>query len=143
MSALIQEKIPVDETNLRFAGIMEKATMVGLILLALTGLLYFIGVHDLDYLSTVTHNWNEPASEFWSDTTPNHSNVEGIGWFESHLGFSDTLCMLTVGFLGLVPLISIALTVPKAVAKHRTIFTIMTVEFVFIIIYSMLIGGGE
>lgn len=130
----------VDETNLTFAGVMEKATMVGLILLAVTGFLYFIGVHDLDHLSTVTHNWNKPASEFWSDTT--QSNIEGVGWFEHHLGFSDTLCMLCVGFLGLVPLMSIAMTLPKAVAKYRMIFTILTVEFIAIILDAMMFGGG-
>ncbi len=135
-----EPKAYVDPANLRFAKTMEVMTLIGLATFALVGILYFSGIHDLDSLRTVTQNWNKPSAEFWSVTTG--ASIGGIGWFMHHWSFSDALCMLCVGFLGLVPFFSIALTLPKALTRYKVVFGILTIEFAVIVIWSLMFGAG-
>jgi hypothetical protein len=135
-----EQKAYVDPANLRFARTMELLTLIGLAIFVVIGILYFSGVHDLDSLKTVTQYWNKPSAQFWSATTG--ANIGGVGWFANHWSCSDALCMLCVGFLGLVPFFSIALTLPKALTRYKVVFGILTIEFAIIIIWSLMFGAG-
>jgi hypothetical protein len=135
-----EQRAYVDPANLRFAKTMEVLTLIGLAIFVVIGILYFSGIHDLDSLKTVTQNWNKPSAQFWSATTG--ADMGGVAWFANHWSCSDALCMMCVGFLGLVPFFSIALTLPKALTRYKVVFGILTIEFAIIIIWSLMMGAG-
>jgi len=129
--------VAVDPMNIIFARVMKVSTWIGLIIMILFGLLYLSGINPyLDILSAYKH-WGKPVALFWREVKG--VEVNGYGWYLSNLGMMDSLSMVGMSFLSLIPLVSVLFIIPRAKKIYIILLSILVLEFVFSIIRPIIL----
>lgn len=133
-----KEEIKPNLMNTIFAKTMEMFTWIGLIIIAIPGLIYFIGTKGFVGISSACSNWNEPAASFWQTTKG--IKMSGDLLFIDNFKCMDCLSMIGIMVLVLVSLVSLTVTIPKMNAKYKVITGFVIIEFIIVIIRPFLAG---
>jgi len=122
-------EVRVDDMGLAFGKSMIILTIIGIIMMILPAIFYFIGIKQYIPLEEVSKYWAGSASEFWQHTKGFH--VHGYGWIFNNLFFTDTLSMLGVLLLMITPLISMFFAMFKAPTKgYKILLLLAALEFI-------------
>jgi hypothetical protein len=109
---------------------------IGLTVVVVFGLLYLFGLNQRYDVDLVTRNWDRPAGEYWRKVRGREA--EGYSWFLSDLPASDSLSMLGIAVLSLVPLIGVFALILRADPLHRILLILLAVEFLYAILHPLL-----
>lgn len=127
------EEVRVDPMALIFAKIMTIFTIVGIVLMVVPSILYFMGQNQYISLQMASKYWHEPTAEFWKHVKG--ITVHGYDWIFSNLEYTDCQSMIGVLLLMLTPLLSMIAAIPKATQKvYKILLFIAAVEFAISII---------
>lgn len=130
-----EKEVRVDDMGLAFGKSMIVFTIIGIIMMILPAIVYFLGVRQYIPLSEVSKYWTGSAAEFWQNTKGFH--VHGYGWIFNNLGYTDILSMLGVLLLMVTPLISMLAAMFKAHTKaYRVLLFLAALEFVISIFFK-------
>jgi len=122
-------QIEVDEMGLAFGKSMIVFTIIGIVMMVLPAIVYFLGYRQYIPLEQVSKYWTGSAVEFWKNTKGFH--VHGYGWIFNNLFYTDTLSMLGVLLLMITPLISMVVAIFKAPGRaFKILLFLAAVEFV-------------
>lgn len=128
-------EVKVDDMGLAFGKSMIIVTIIGIVMMIVPAILYFIGIRQYIPLSEVSKYWTESASEFWQHTKGFH--VHGYGWIFNNLSYMDTLSMLGVLLLMITPLVSMIAAVFKGPSRvYKILLFLAAVEFVVSILFK-------
>jgi len=126
------KEVKVDSVNLRFARVMEILTMVGLLVMIIPAIGYFMGVNEFVSLKEAIMHWDEPAHKFWEETKG--MKISGYSWFLNNLTYTDCLSIIGIVILALTPLISLIVSIPKAEKLYKVLLLILVIEFIIAIV---------
>ncbi len=130
-----EREVKVDEMGLAFGKSMIVFTIIGIIMMIVPAILYFIGIRQYIPLADVSKYWGGSAVEFWQHTKGFH--VHGYGWIFNNLFYTDTLSMLGVLLLMITPLISMLAAMFKGPTKaYKILLFLAAVEFVVSILFK-------
>ena len=122
-----------------FASTMHWATIVGLVVITVSGIFYLAGVNQYIGLDATILHWEKPTTLFWQET----KGIETIGCsFIRHLNHPDCICMVGIAMLALTPLASLIAALPKSNKIHKTLISILIVEFPFAVALSILLASS-
>jgi len=125
-------EVRVDPVNIRFARVMEILTVVGLLVMIIPAIGYFMGINQFVSLEEAIKHWDEPAHKFWEDMKG--MEISGYSWFLNNLSYTDCLSIVGIVILALTPLISLIVSIPKAEKLYKVLLFILAVEFVIAIV---------
>ncbi|WP_297057329.1 hypothetical protein [Thermosulfurimonas sp.] len=130
-----ERKIQVDEMGLVFGKTMIIFTVLGVIMMVIPAILYFLGIRPYIPLAEVSKYWTGSAAEFWRQVKG--FEVHGYGWIFKNLGYMDTLSMLGVLLLMITPLISMLAAVFKAPSlTYRILLLVGAAEFIISLLFK-------
>ena len=137
-----EREITVDEMGLIFAKIMTIFTVIGIVLMVLPAIFYFMGINQYVPLTEAYKYWRQSASDFWLNVTGRQ--VTGYSWIFDHLDKTDCLSMIGVLVLMITPLLAMLAGAVKAENKtYRTLLLIAAVEFIAsILVKSIAAAAG-
>ncbi len=134
-----EREIRVDEMGLAFAKIMTIFTIVGIVLMVLPAIAYFMGINPYVPLTEAHKYWRLSANDFWLNVTGR--KVTGYSWIFDHLDKTDCLSMIGVLILMITPLLSILAGVVKAENRtYRILLLIAALEFIASILVKSLVA---
>ncbi len=123
-----ERKIQVDEMGLIFGKTMIIFTVIGVVMMVIPAIFYFLGVRPYIPLAEVSKYWTGSAAEFWQQVKG--FQVHGYGWIFHNLGYMDTLSMLGVLLLMITPLISMVAAIFRAPSLiYRILLFLGAAEF--------------
>ncbi len=130
-----EQEVKVDDMGLVFGKSMIVFTIIGIIMMIVPAILYFVGIRQYIPLADVSKYWGGSAAEFWQHTKGFH--VHGYGWIFNNLFYTDTLSMLGVLLLMITPLISMIAAMFKGPTKaYKILLFLAAVEFVISILFK-------
>ncbi len=132
----VDKKINVDEMGVIFAKAMVIFSIIGIILIVVPSIGYFLGYRQYLPQSEVISHWSEPVAKFWIDikTVQPH----GYSWIFKNLNYTDTFSMIGVMVLLFTPFFSIIAAMFKTPAKiYKILLAISAVEFILSIVLKM------
>ncbi len=130
-----EQEVKVDDMGLVFGKSMIVFTIIGIIMMIVPAILYFVGIRQYIPLADVSKYWGGSAAEFWQHTKGFH--VHGYGWIFNNLFYTDTLSMLGVLLLMITPLISMIAAMFKGPTKaYKILLFLAAVEFVISIFFK-------
>lgn len=121
-----------------FARTMELFTWIALVIIAIPGIIYFIGSQGFVGISSACCNWDKPVELFWQTTKG--INVSGDLLFIDHFQYMDCLSLIGIMLLIIVSLVSLIVTTPKMNAKYKIIAGIVILEFIVVFIRPFMAG---
>lgn len=134
---MLENNLQIDSSDKVFAKVMRIGTLAGLTVMIAFGLFYIAGINQYIRIAAVAEYWKEPASIFWQRT----KDMETPGyWFLSSLGFMDSLSMIGIFLLALVPLFSVIPIIPPSKKTYRIFLSILITEFLFSIVKPFIFG---
>lgn len=133
-----QQDIKPDLVNTIFAKTMEMFTWIALVIIAIPGIIYFVGSKGFVGISLACCNWDKPAALFWQTTKG--IKMSGDLLFVDNYQCMDCMSMIGIMVLVVVSLISLVFTVPKMNAKYKIITGVVIVEFIIVVLRSFLVG---
>jgi len=129
------KEVKVDDMGLAFGKTMIIFTIIGIIMMIVPAIVYFIGIRQYIPLAEVSKYWTGSAAEFWQHTKGMH--VHGYGWIFNNLFYTDTLSMLGVLLLMITPLISMLAAMFKGPSRaYKILLFLAAVEFVVSILFK-------
>ncbi len=127
--------IQVDDMGLAFGKTMIAFTVIGVVMMVVPAILYFMGIRPYIPLAEVSKFWTGSAAEFWQHVKG--FQVHGYGWIFHNLAYMDTLSMLGVLLLMITPLISMLAAMIKApTTTYRVLLALGALEFLISIFYK-------
>jgi len=133
-------EIVVDDMGLAFAKIMTIFTIVGIVLMVIPAIAYFMGINQYVPLTEAHKYWNMSASEFWIHVTGR--KITGYAWIFDHLNKMDCLSMIGVLILMITPLLSMLAGAAKAEGTYRILLLIAALEFIASILVKSVAAAG-
>ena len=131
----MEREIKVDHMALTFAKIMTVFTIIGIVLMVIPAIFYFMGLNQYIPLSEATQYWQNPTVEFWKQVKG--ISVHGYDWIFKNLQYSDCQSMVGVLLLMTAPLLSMFAAIIKASKVYKLLLLVASAEFVI----SMVIKG--
>jgi len=132
---MAKEEVKVDEMGIAFGKSMIIFTIIGIVMMILPAIFYFIGIRQYIPLAEVSKYWKGSAYEFWQNVKGFH--VHGYGWIFKNLFFTDILSMLGVLLLMITPLISMVAAMIKAPNKtYRILLLLAAIEFIISLLFK-------
>jgi len=129
-------EIQVDPMALAFAKVMTIFTIVGIVLMVVPAIFYFMGQNQYIPLHVAAKYWHESAVKFWKDAM--HETVHGYDWIFSNLQYTDCQSMIGVLLLMITPLLSMFAAIPRAPQKvYKILLIVASIEFII----SMVVKG--
>jgi uncharacterized membrane protein len=137
-----EREIFVDKMGLAFAKIMTIFTVIGIVLMVVPAIAYFMGINPYVPLTEAHKYWRLSATNFWLNVTG--KPITGYSWIFSNLDKMDCLSMIGVIVLMVTPLLAMLAGVVKAEDKtYRTLLLIAAIEFIAsILVKSLLAAAG-
>ena len=136
-----EREITVDEMGLIFAKIMTIFTVIGIVLMVLPAIFYFMGVNQYVPLTEAYKYWRQSAGDFWLNVTG--KQVTGYSWIFDNLNKTDCLSMIGVIILMINPLLAMLAGAVKAENKtYRTLLLIAAVEFIASILVKSIVAAA-
>ncbi len=130
---MAEKEVMVDRMGIVFANIIRVLTIIGVIVLLVPAIFYFMGQNQYIPLKKASEYWHEPAVVFWKDVMKR--TVHGFGWIFSHLKYTDCQSLVGVIILIITPLIGVLAAIPTGPQKaYKVLLAIMTIEFIIAII---------
>ncbi len=126
------KEVRVDPINLRFARVMEILTIVGLLVMIIPAIGYFMGINQFVSLKEAIMHWDEPAHKFWEEMKG--MEISGYSWFLNNLTYADCLSIIGIVILALTPLISLIVSISKAEKLYKVLLLILVIEFIIAIV---------
>ncbi len=137
-----EREIRVDEMGLAFAKTMMVFTVVGIVLMVLPAIAYFMGINQYVPLTEAHKYWRLSANDFWLNVTGR--TVTGYSWIFDHLDKTDCLSMIGVLLLMITPLLSMLAAVVKAEDRtYRVLLLIAALEFIASILVKSLVAAAS
>ncbi len=134
-----EREIRVDEMGLAFAKTMMIFTVVGIVLMVLPAIAYFMGINQYVPLTEAHKYWRLSANDFWLNVTGR--TVTGYSWIFDHLDKTDCLSMIGVLLLMITPLLAMLAAVVKAEDRtYRMLLLIAALEFIASILVKSLVA---
>ncbi|AGK62082.1 hypothetical protein Asulf_02126 [Archaeoglobus sulfaticallidus PM70-1] len=140
MKETVPEKITIDPVNGVFGDVMRILCNVGLAVIIIASVFYFVGISPKDNPSNEAARWNEPAVAFWKDVKG--TEINGYSWFLSDLMDPENIVILGITILALTPLVGFLFAIPKAHGALRVLLVIITIEFVYAILRPLIMNVG-
>jgi len=131
-----EREIHVDSMGLLFARIMTISTIIGVVLMVIPSIIYFIGQNQYVPLTEAYKYWDKPTVQFWSHVKGIH--IHGYDWVFSNLQYSDCQSMIGVLLLMITPLLSMFAAILKAPKVFKLLLGLAAVEFII----SMMVKGA-
>ncbi len=129
----MEREIEVDQMALAFAKIMTIFTIIGIVLMIIPAVFYFMGQNQYIPLSEATKYWQNPTVDFWKQIKG--VSIHGYDWIFKNLQYSDCQSMIGVLLLMIAPLLSMFAAIPKASGKiYKVLLLIASAEFIVSII---------
>jgi len=118
----------VEEMDRSYAKIVKFGYYAGLILMFASAAIYFLGINQFLPPESIMERWREPTSVFWGK--------EGLTNYKflSKLGYSDSVVMLSVAFITLVPVLAALIAIKKARRIYQILLIILVLEFIIAIL---------
>lgn len=132
--------IKIDFVNKIFADVMRVMSNVGILVILVSSVFYFVGVNPNDNLTLEVQRWTEPASQFWRDVKG--TTAEGYWWFLSNPLDPENGILISVVFLALTPLVGFIFAIPRTSGVFRILLLVITAEFIYAIVRAVLFGVG-
>ncbi len=126
------KEVEVDPMNTIFARVMEILTFMGLIVMIIPAIGYFVGINQFVELQDAVEYWDKPASKFWEDTK--NIEISGYSWFIDNLTYMDCLSIIGVVLLAITPLASLIAAIPRTKGIYTILLVILVVEFIIAIV---------
>ena len=137
-----EREIRVDEMGLAFAKTMMIFTVIGIVLMVLPAIAYFMGINQYVPLTEAHKYWRLSANDFWLNVTGR--TVTGYSWIFDHLDKTDCLSMIGVLLLMITPLLSMFAAVVKAEDRtYRVLLLIAALEFIASILVKSLVAAAS
>ncbi len=137
-----EREIRVDEMGLAFAKTMMIFTVIGIVLMVLPAIAYFMGINQYVPLTEAHKYWRLSANDFWLNVTGR--TVTGYSWIFDHLDKTDCLSMIGVLLLMITPLLSMLAAVVKAEDRtYRVLLLIAALEFIASILVKSLVAAAS
>lgn len=134
-------KIPADQMNERFAKVMIILSRIGLITIAICGVLWLFNFDPYVTRSIAIADVGDTASQFWSVGAGAH--IGGYAWFLTKLKFTDCLTIFAVAVLAAAPLISMVATIPRCSRKvYMCFMAAIALELTFAMLRPLIMKGG-
>ena len=124
--------VRVDPVNVRFARVMEILTTIGLLVMIIPAIGYFMGINEFVSLEEAIKHWDKPAHNFWEEIKG--IKISGYSWFLNNLTYTDCLSVIGIVILALTPLISLVVSIPKAEKLYKVLLLILVIEFIIAIL---------
>ncbi len=137
---MAEVEIRVDKSGLAFAKIMTIFTIIGIVLMVLPAIVYFLGVNQYVPLSEAHKYWHLSASKFWVHVIGRQ--ITGYAWIFDHLDKMDCLSMIGVLILMITPLLAMIAGAIKSKGTYRILFLISAFEFIISIFMKAAVSGG-
>ncbi|NTW55260.1 MAG: DUF1634 domain-containing protein [Chlorobaculum sp.] len=137
-----QETVHADKVQLAYAGILSKATTLGMILVAIGYIVYVFQLLPLSVpIDQVAGNWGLRASEF-------HQKVPGApsGWScFSHAGQGDMLSYISIIYLGIVTMMCLVAAGFAFLREKNMIYTLVSFAQIAVLILAAagVVSGGH
>ena len=129
-------EIEVDPMALAFAKIMTVFTVIGIVLMVVPAIFYFMGQNQYIPLAKASLYWQNSTVEFWEHIKG--SPVHGYDWIFSNLQYTDCQSMIGVLLLMITPLLSMFAAIPRAPQKvYKILLLVAAIEFII----SMVVKG--
>jgi len=137
-----EREIHVDMMGLAFAKTMMIFTIVGIILMVIPAIAYFMGINQYVPLTEAHKYWNMSASKFWIAVTGR--KITGYGWIFNHLNKTDCLSMIGVLVLMITPLLSMLAGAAKAEnGTYRALLLLAAFEFIASIVVKSIVAAAS
>jgi len=137
----VGKEIKVDDMGFAFAKVMMVFTVIGIVLMVIPAIFYFMGVNQYVPLTEAYKYWRQSASDFWLNVTGRQ--ITGYSWIFDHLDKTDCLSMIGVLLLMMTPLLSMLAGAVKAKDKtYRTLLLIAAAEFIASILVKSIVAAA-
>ena len=133
-------EIVVDDMGLAFAKTMTIFTIVGVVLMVIPAIAYFMGINQYVSLTEAHKYWNMSASEFWMHVTG--KKITGYAWIFNNLDKTDCLSMIGVLILMITPLLSMLAGAAKAKGTYRILLLVASLVFIASILAKSAVVAG-
>lgn len=131
-----KREIRVDPMALAFAKIMTIFTIIGIILMVVPAIFYFMGQNQYIPLTKASLYWQNSTVKFWEHVKG--SPVHGYDWIFSNLQYTDCQSMIGVLLLMITPLLSMLASMARAPQKaYKILLLVASIEFII----SMVVKG--
>lgn len=141
-SATKYTKVEVAPEQVRYANLLLYGAWTGIAVLAVTFLLYMLGVvHAYVDPSLMPQYWGMKASDYLEATKSPH----GWGWL-GMIGYGDFLSLIGIALLGIMTIIGYLILLPAYIAKKDRIYSAIVIAEVLVLTLAasgILKSGGH
>jgi len=131
-----KKEVRVDPMAIAFAKVMTIFTIVGIVLMVVPAIFYFMGQNQYIPLAKASLYWQNTTVDFWKHIIG--SPVHGYDWIFSNLQYTDCQSMIGVLLLMITPLLSMFAAVPRSPQKtYAILLVVASIEFII----SMILKG--
>jgi hypothetical protein len=118
----------IEEMDRRYAKIVKFGYYAGLILMFASAAIYSLGINQFLPPEAIMVRWDEPTSVFWGKEGLTNYN------FIARLGYSDSIVMLAVSFITLVPVLAVLTAIKGAGRTYQILLMILVFELIVAIL---------
>jgi hypothetical protein len=118
----------VEKMDRTYAKIVKFGYYTGLILMFTSAAIYFLGINQFLPPESIMEGWSQPTSIFWGEDSLTDYN------FLSKLSYSDSIVMLAVSFITLVPIIAVLIAIKEARRIYQILLMILVLELIVAIL---------
>jgi hypothetical protein len=136
-----EETLHADKVQLAYAGILGKATTLGIVLIILGYVIYVFQLIPLSVpIEHVAGNWHLRAAEF-------HKHLDApLGWscFRSP-GYGDTMSYITLIYLGIVTMLCLFAAGIEFLREKNFIYTAISFIQLLVLVFAAagIVSGGH
>jgi len=135
------KEITVDEMGFAFAKVMMIFIVIGIVLMVIPAIFYFMGINQYVPITEASKYWGQSASDFWLNVTG--KQITGYSWIFSNLNKTDCLSMIGALVLMMTPLLAMLAGAAKAKDKtYRTLLLIAAAEFIASILVKSIVAAA-
>lgn len=135
----MEERPQLDHVSERFVRVIEIISNVGLIVMLLAGIAYFVDLPDCANPQALVRNWHKPASQFWMDTQ--QLEINGYSWFASDLQCAANISIVGMVIMMLAPFFAMLAAIPLSSGIYVVFFVLLAIEFVVAVTRPIISGG--
>lgn len=114
-----------------FSTAIKICTIIGLILMIISGSLYFLGVNPFLHLEYVFNHWDKSSHDFWNELSSRNANPHD--WFLLNISKTDSLSIIGIIILTISPLTALI----SILNKVNKIYLFMTIILIIQLVFSI------
>ncbi len=129
--------VEIEEEYLRFAKIIRYATLLGLLVMITSSVMYFLDIDSFVEADRVVETWHLPSSEFWKENVGREMQSYSEFLYIAH---PDTVAVFAILILALAPVFALLSILPRMKGIYRILTLIVISELLFGAIRPILLG---